>query len=128
MANRITATLALQLTTPGGVVVMTGTYSADQTGNAYDRRVLNVQSEADGWSQYTEPTEIGTLGFFAVLNPSTNSNAVNYALTGASTYQPSEIPVGGWALVYKPSGSQLYFSHLGGTGTTQDVEIFAIEV
>jgi hypothetical protein len=120
--------LTLQLSTPGGVVPLTATYSADQTGNAFDRRVLNVASETDSWTQYTEIAEIGTLGVFAIVNPSTNANAVNYALTGAATYQAAEIPVGGWALVYKPSGSQLYFSHLGGTGTTQDVEIFAIEV
>lgn len=127
MANRITVNCGVQLTTPGGTVPLSWTLGLDQTGTNFDRISIDVSAEVDGWTQWTKPTDMADVYLFALLNPSDNSNKVNYALSAAATNQPSEIPAGAGILLFSPDATELYFSHLGATSTTQPVEIFAIE-
>ena len=126
MANRITLNVSAQLATPAGIVPITFALSVAQTATAFDRRTVSVESEADDWTEYTVPTEVASVYLLVIMNPATNANAVNYALTAAATYQPAEIPPGAGVVIFKPSASQVFLSHLGGTGTVQPVEIMAI--
>ena len=131
-SNNFTLNVNAQLSTPAGIVPIAFNLSVTQTGTAFERRLLTVQSEADGWTQFTKPTEMGDVYCMIVFNPATTPAGVahlgvNYALTAAATYQPSEIPPGGGIILFNPAPTELYFSQLGLTSTTQDVEIFTLE-
>lgn len=130
MSNNIAASLQLRLTAGISAIELHGQLNLAQVGSAFDRRPKEVMSTADGWTQYTVPTEIGTLFKLAIINPSTNTNAVDVATVDGSANKivTNTIPAGDFILLCKPDKTKIYLRHAGGTGTVQEVDVFAIEL
>jgi hypothetical protein len=126
MAN--TVQMRFQANLRGGA--MQPTFGADAsltlTGTGFDCRALSVQSDADGWTQYTMPTEMADIRILAIHNLSGNTHNVRVALTAAATYVTNEIPPGSFCVLCKPTAASIYISHKGGTGLVRSVEILAI--
>jgi hypothetical protein len=127
MANNYQMRLAAVLRTGGSVLQFARDLSKDQTGTGYDARVLAVQSDADGWTQYSKPGDMGDVRHIVIHNPSTNTVNVRVALTAATTYVTDDIPPGEFILKTNPAAAAIYLSHKGATGGTRDVEILAFE-
>lgn len=100
-----------------------------QTGTAFDRRPIAVVSSVDGWTQYSKPAEMGDIKYLFVINPSTNTQNVNVATVDGSSNKitTNTIVPGDYMKLAKPDPAKLFFNHAGGTGTTQEVDLFAVE-
>jgi len=127
MANSYAVTVQSTLRTTVGSLTFSRTLAADQVGTAYEMRLLNVQSDADGWTQYTKPTEMGTIKSLVLYNREGNANNVRIALSAAATYVFSTIAPGDWIKLSLPTTTTIFLSQTGLTTTTQDVEIQAFE-
>lgn len=129
MSNLISIELKMRLTSGISAIELRGQITESQTGTAFDRRPVSVVSSADGWTQYSVPTEMGDAKYIAVRNPSTNANNVALAtLDGSSNKVTTDTIVpGGLVLLSKRDKTKIYLNHAGGTGTTQELDVFSIE-
>jgi len=126
MANKYNLSLQSDLKTEVATLQFNRTLSVTPTSQGYDAKPLSVQSDADGWTQYSKPAEMADIKALVIYNPSTNTNNVRVALTAAATYVTDEIAPGDWIKKAIPAAASIYISHKGGTGTTQNVEILAV--